>query len=214
MEITTVNGAGGGHGSSPSKKKANKKMLFLAGGAGLVVLIVLMQKSRQPQSVETLQNSIPISDSQRMDNFQSIVTGQMDAMINGAVKDLNSEWGDKFKEVTTGITDALKQRDADMKDYNRQQQDWMRDSISSLKDSLGGGVISAIKNADDPLWTIGSGGKAESNKTYEEGLEVFRKDRGLLKTEMERTNSVIEYRKNNGLQTADQEAHLKRLGDL
>lgn len=220
-EIVPVHGGGGGS-PSPSKKKNNKKMMFIAGGVGVVVLILLMQKSRQPQTAETLQNSIPISDPQRMDNFQSIVSGQMESMVTGAMKELSTDWTARFKEMetkwsdqlkdTTGsIADGLRSRDEALEQVTKNQQEWMKDSLDSLKDALGAG---GLKHEKDPLWTVGSGGNAKSSSSYESGLDAYKNDRGKLKQEIERTKSVMEYRKNNGMSTADQEAHMKRLESL
>lgn len=204
---------GGGHGSSPSKKK-NKKMMFLAGGVGVVVLLLLMQRSKGGSSsgnVDTLQNTIPISDSQRLDNFQSIMTGETSAQINGAMKDAQDGWSDMFKDFSDKMTNQMKEMDDRNKELAKQQQEWVKDSFTNMKDNLG---IGGIKHDDDPLWTIGAGSNANSAKSYDQGLDAFRQDRGKLKTEIERTKSVMEYRKNNGLSTADQEAHMKRLEGL
>lgn len=203
---------GGGHGSSPSKKK-NKKMLFMAGGVGVVVLLVLLQKSKSGGSgnVDTLQNTIPISDSQRLDNFQSIMTGETNAQITGAMKEAQDGWSDMFKDFSDKMTNQMKEMDDRNKELAKQQQDWVKDSFTNMKDNLG---IGGIKHDDDPLWTVGSGGNASSSGAYESGLDQYRNDRGKLKQEIERTKSVMEYRKNNGMSTADQEAHMKRLEGL
>lgn len=202
---------GGGHGSSPSKKK-NKKMMFVVGGVSLVVLMVFLQRSKSSSgNVDTLQNTIPISDSQRLDNFQSIVSGETSAQINGMMKDAQDGWSGMFKDFSEKMTNQMKEMDDRNKEYAKQQQDWVKDSFTNIKDNLG---IGAIKNDSDPLWTIGSGGKSKSTLTYDQGLEALRGDRGQLKKEIERTRSVMEYRKNNNMTTADQEAHMKRLEAL
>lgn len=207
-EIVPV--SGGGHGSSPKKK--NNKMLFIAGGVGVVVLLVFLQRSKSSGgNVDTLQNTIPISDSQRLDNFQSIVSGETSAQINGMMKDAQDGWSDMFKDFSEKMTNQMKEMDERSREYNKQQQEWVKDSFMNMKDNLG---IGAIKRESDPLWTIGSGGKAPSTQTYEQGLEVLRGDRAKLKTEIERTRSVMEYRKNNNMTTTDQEAHMKRLEAL
>lgn len=207
-EIVPV--GGGGHGSSPSKKK-NNKMLFMAGGVGLVVLLVFLQKSKSSGgNVDTLQNTIPISDSQRLDNFQSIVSGETSAQINGMMKDAQDGWGNMFKDFSEKMTNQMKEMDERSKEYNKQQQEWVKDSFVNIKDALG---VGAIRNEDNAIFTVGKG-TTGTNKTYDQQLNEFRNDRQKLNEEIKRTQSVITYRQNNGLDVSAQVQHYKNLGGL
>ncbi|HDR7311507.1 TPA: hypothetical protein QCX08_004015 [Bacillus cytotoxicus] len=207
-EIVPV--SGGGHGSSPSKKK-NKNMLFLAGGVGVVVLLVFLQRSKSSSgTVDTLQNTIPISDSQRLDNFQSIVSGQTAAQINGMMKDAQDGWMGMFKDFSDNITNQMKEMDERNKEYQKQQQEWVKDSFMNMKDSLG---VGAIRNEDHGAWTVGVG-TFDANKSYNQKLNELKSDRDKLQEEIKRTQSVITYRTNNGLDTSAQIQHYKNLGAL
>ncbi|HDR7785259.1 hypothetical protein [Bacillus wiedmannii] len=208
-EIVPV--GGGGHGSSPSKKK-NKKMLFLAGGVGIVVMLVFLQRSKGGSSsgnVDTLQNTIPISDSQRLDNFQSIVSGETSAQINGMMKDAQDGWSGMFKDFSEKMTNQMKEMDERSKEYNKQQQEWVKDSFVNIKDSLG---VGAIRNEDNAIFTVGKG--TTGKQPYSEQLNELRNDRQKLNEEIKRTQSVITYRQNNGLDVSAQVQHYKNLGGL
>lgn len=197
-DIIPVGGGGhGGHGGGSSKKK--KQMFMIVGGVG-VLLLVLLQKSKQsqPERVDTLQNTIPLSDSQRLDNFQSVMTGQLDANLNGALKDINSS-----------LQNQLKDYDDKNKEFQKLQQDWMKDSLANMKDSLG---IGAIRNDTDPTFTIGKGTTGGGN--YSDTLDSLRNDRQKLADEIKRTQSVIKYRENNSLDTSAQVQHYKNLEKL
>ncbi|MES5883192.1 hypothetical protein [Bacillus cereus group sp. MG21] len=205
-EIVPV--SGGGHGSSPKKK--NNKMLFIAGGVGVVVLLVFLQRSKSSSgTVDTLQNTIPISDSQRLDNFQSIVSGETSAQINGMMKDAQDGWSDMFKDFSEKMTNQMKEMDDRNKEYQKQQQDWVKDSFTNIKDSLG---VGAIRNDDNAIFTIGKG--TTGSKPYSEQLNEFRNDRQKLAEEIKRTQSVITFRKNNGMPIDAQVQHYKNLGEL
>ncbi|QWG70197.1 hypothetical protein EXW32_27805 (plasmid) [Bacillus mycoides] len=210
-DIVPVGGGGGGHSSSPSKKK-NNKMLFIVGGVVVVVLLVFMQRSKGGSSgnVDTLQNTIPISDSQRLDNFQSIVSGETSAQINGMMKDAQDGWSGMFKDFSEKMTNQMKEMDDRNKEYSKQQQDWVKDSFTNIKDSLG---VGAIRNDDNATFTIGNGTTGAA-KTYDQQLNDFRNDRQKLAEEIKRTQSVITFRKNNGLDVSAQVQHYKTLGSL
>lgn len=188
-------------------------MLFMVGGIGAVVLLLLMQRSKGGGSsgnVDTLQNTIPISDSQRLDNFQSIMTGETSAQINGAMKDAQDGWSDMFKDFSDKMTNQMKEMDDRNKEYAKQQQDWVKDSFVNMKDALG---VGAIRNEDNATFTIGSGTTGVT-KTYDQQLNEFRNDRQKLAEEIKRTQSVITYRENNGLDVSAQKQHYKNLGSL
>ncbi|HFJ9245042.1 TPA: hypothetical protein ACGW5C_005588 [Bacillus cereus] len=178
-----------------------------------MVLLVFLQRSKGGSSsgdVDTLQNTIPISDSQRLDNFQSIVSGETSAQINGMMKDAQDGWSGMFKDFSDKITNQMKEMDDRNKEYNKQQQDWVKDSFTNIKDSLG---VGAIRNESDATWTIGRG-TTGAKQTYEQQLNELRNDRQKLAEEIKRTQSVITNRKNNGLDVSAQVQHYKNLGAL
>ncbi|PED82320.1 hypothetical protein CON65_12615 [Bacillus pseudomycoides] len=239
-EITPVHGHGhNGHGhgqghgdghKSPNKKK--KQMYFMFAAMGVMLLVILQKnKQSQPQTVETLQNTIPLSDSQRLDNFQSLVEGQLNSNITGAIKDLNTDWqmnmrdmnehwNEKFKDLGDQLKDKTSSGggggggyyipdDSATRDMLQQQKDWVRDSLDQMKDNLG---VGSIHNDRGPTWTIGKGTSGGEN--YGDQQNRFKNDRGALAEEIKRTQSVIDYRRNNGLDTSAQELHYKNLGQL
>lgn len=194
-------------GESIGDLTKNKGGLMLL-GVGAVLLFVVFR--RQP--VATNETAVPVdiayenTEQSRFANFQSQIIGQMNSEINAIqsqlVSEVNENLGNFYGDVTEQMNDFMEQQ-SDIGESSKEYIDKIREELE--KDL---GVDKAtIDKKTSAGWTVGYGLHGDNPNA---GVD-FKTDRQALKEEIERTQSVINYRKTNQLNTEKQVEHLKAL---
>lgn len=209
-EFTQV-GGGGGNPSPLKKMKLNKNTLMLLGG-GLVIVLLLVTRNRNSGEAYVMKEPTNSADTEaQIQNVQSILSGQLDQSMNTLYAQLQSEKLADLAELQTAIGNTTKTLEEQLANsIANQQNGWSSqlESITSKYEELSGKLEEAQpKKNTSAAWTIGLGTQGKSIYTMEE----IKTNRDALKSELERAQSVIEYRQSQGLDTTAQKKYLETL---
>jgi hypothetical protein len=194
-------------GENISDLTKNKGGLLLL-GAGAVLLFVVFRRPSAP--VEETSAPVDISYEQteqsRFAQFQSQVMQQvasnMNAIQSEIAENVNQNLGTYYGDITEQMNDFMEHQ-SEIGEESKEYIDTIR---QELEKELGVDKENVEKKSSAG-WTVGYGLHGENPNA---GID-FRKDRDALKEEIERTQSVINYRKENKLNTEKQVEHLQAL---
>jgi hypothetical protein len=177
----------------------NKGGLLLLGVGG-VLLFVVFRRKPAPQQTDTGSpdlSGLEVSGYPTMN--PSEVEGQFANYQSQILSEVNSNLSDFMSDIMEQTTEI-----------GEQNREYIDDVREGLEKNLGVDPAT-VEKRNTPAWTVGYGTTGTGNPN--EGVD-FSKDRAKLKEEIERTQSVINYREGKGLDITAQNRHLTNLRKL
>lgn len=177
--------------------KMNKGTLLMIGVVIVILLVLFRQRSTGPAPATIEAETIPdvelagypqMNPAELEDtfaNYTSVLSGQMNSTLEGYYNDIMEQ-----------TTDLLEQN-----------KEYIDDVKEGLEQQMGTDPVT-VEKKNSAGWTVGYGIHGEGNPNSNIDLK---KDRNALKEEIERTNSVIEYRKAQGLDVSEQNKYLNKI---